>query len=235
MKGTLGQLSSIDGTSQQYIWTTLRTRILQLCYYFLLSGNLGKRRLHLTMQQHFCWSHIDNDVYNTAARCHPCTRNRRTNRSQRKLLCLSLADPLRYVSLNILGSLLKTVCRIQDNVETTDWCSKLVKAIPIAKARPQNCQHFHKTVCCQYWNNLRSADGQPFLFHVQVYRHIMQRAWSQDGNTQRVPHSGQQKDQRLQHDYDLKTLTLFAGTSKKLGQVCAFPDVRILCTVSLNH
>lgn len=53
--GVFIRVSAIDRASQRYVPAVLRPRLLRLCYYSLLAGHLGERRMYDSLRWEFYW------------------------------------------------------------------------------------------------------------------------------------------------------------------------------------
>lgn len=85
------------------------------------------------MRKHFYWRRIPNAEYKTMTKFNSFTRNRRTEKNHWKLRLLSLAGPLHFVAIDILGSLAKPKSENKYIIFITDDYFKLTQAIPTAK------------------------------------------------------------------------------------------------------
>lgn len=74
-----------------------------------LAGHPPETLMYDKMQQHYYWSHIENDVYKTVRECLWCARDAAETRYLRELQLFPRGRPLEFVALDGLRPLTKTM------------------------------------------------------------------------------------------------------------------------------
>ena len=111
---------------------SLRERILQLAHFARLSAHPGGRRMYKTLRQFYYWPSLAFDCYSVVRNCISCAKNRirlAKNRTEMKLFPSN--EPLDYISIDILGELLRTPRGNRFLLVITDRFTKLTRTAPL--------------------------------------------------------------------------------------------------------
>ena len=128
-----------EGHPQLVIPRSLVPRVLWLSHYPKAAGHPGETKLYRTLRRHFYWTTLSVDAVNTVRNCVSCARNRvKLRRNSKKLQLFPASGPLEYVSIDILGPLLRTSRRNRYILVISDRYTKLTRAIPVASITAQS-------------------------------------------------------------------------------------------------
>ena len=121
-----------NGDPQIVVPLPLRDRVLRLSHYAKLAGHPGGRRLYHTLRRSFYWPTMAADCYTVAADCSECAKNRVAVRQHgHKMKLFPAQAPLEFVSIDILGELMKTPRGNRFLLVIADRFSKLVRTVPL--------------------------------------------------------------------------------------------------------
>ena len=117
---------------QVVIPRSLVPRVLTLAHQPPGSAHPGETKLYTTLRRHFYWPTLSVDAITTVKNCVSCARNRvRLRRSAKKLHLFPAAGPLEFVSIDILGPLLRTGRGNRFLLVISDRFSKLTRTVPM--------------------------------------------------------------------------------------------------------
>lgn len=86
-----------------------------------------------TMRNQYYWLHMVSDVQKSVRDCKSCERNRQKRKQQRKVQLFPATEAADFITINILGTLLKTKSGNQYIVVLEVRFSKLTKEIQKTK------------------------------------------------------------------------------------------------------
>lgn len=96
-----------------------------------------------TMGHQFFWTQMANDVHTTKKECRSCAQDGSQIKHKRKLQMFPAAEPLEFMTLNLLEPLPKMLSGSQHVRIMTYRCSKVIRAIPTGK--------LHQTILRLYY------------------------------------------------------------------------------------
>ena len=112
----------------------LRARILHLEHYPKTASHPGGRKLYYYLRRDFYWPSMAVDCYATVKNCVTCVKNRIALRKRAKFVGLFPATtPLEFVSIDILGELIRTRRGNKFLLVITDRFSKLIRTVPLKR------------------------------------------------------------------------------------------------------
>jgi transposase InsO family protein len=130
--GVLIRKAPLDGAHQIVVPLTLRPQLLHLEHSPRTAGRPGISRMFRSMRRRYFWRMILTDVAETVRQCHVCAKNRIRERKRTSFLKLfPAAEPVEYVSLEILGPLPKTEHGNRFLLIIIDRFSKLTRTVPL--------------------------------------------------------------------------------------------------------
>ena len=119
---------------QLVIPLSLQARVLHLSHYARLAGHPGGRRLYYYLTRYFYWPSMAIGCYAVARNCTSCAKNRLLLRkNSKKLQLFPPCAPLEFVSIDILGELIRTKRGHRFLLVITDRFSKLVRTVPLKR------------------------------------------------------------------------------------------------------
>lgn len=158
---------TVEAYEQIVIPHSLKSRVLHLAHYSQLSGHPGGTKLYLSLRRDFYWPTLAMDCHATAKLCATCARNRVKLWKKKKPLKLFPAKaPLEYVSIDILGELIRSKRGNRYLLVITDRFSKLVKTVPLKRiTAPVIARAFIHHWVYYYGppDNLLSDNGKQFV------------------------------------------------------------------------
>jgi Integrase zinc binding domain/Integrase core domain len=136
----------------------LRERVLSLTNYPRSSVHPGGTRLFASLRRDFFWPPMAADCRAFVTLCPFCARKelKGKRRSTKFLKLLPPSGPLEFISIDILGPLLKTKSGHQYLVINSDRFSKLTRAVPVRNVTAE-------TVEIAFFNEWRSLYGIPLV------------------------------------------------------------------------
>lgn len=123
----------MNGCLQKLEPESLKVRTLRAEHYHPMAGHQDERRIYDTMQKKFFWSHMAIDVYETVINCATCASINEPTKLKRHLQFFPASGPLKYVAVDILGSLSRTKNGNEYIIVMTDRYLKIKCAIPTSK------------------------------------------------------------------------------------------------------
>lgn len=118
---------------------SLQRRVTHNRHNTQITGHPGDRKMFHYLLQHFCWPPMGVGAYNVEENCTFCSFERiKLRKRVTDLKLFPTTNPLAYVSINILGSLLDSN---KDNTTLfviTDRFSKLTKTVPLRTTSAHN-------------------------------------------------------------------------------------------------
>ena len=112
----------------------LRSRILHLAHYPQLAGHPGWRKLYYTVRRDFYWPSLPLDCLHLVRNCVTCAKNRiKLRKAVKRVELFPAKAPLEFVSIDLLGPLLRTRRGHEHLLVITDRFSKLVRTVPMKR------------------------------------------------------------------------------------------------------
>jgi len=128
-----------EAHSQLVIPRSLVPRVLTLSHYPKGAAHPGETKLYRTLRRYFYWQTLAVDAIMAVKNCVSCARNRvKLRRHAKKLQLFPANGPLEYVSIDILGPLLRTRRGNRFLLVISDRYSKLTRAIPLSRITAQS-------------------------------------------------------------------------------------------------
>lgn len=128
------RLKPIDGAVQVVVPHALWSPLLYHSHYPVTAGHSRQRRMYDSVRIGFYWSHTANNVSATVRSCSACARNWVEHEPKRKLQLYRASGPLKFILIDILGALPRTVDDNQYVIAMTDRYSKLTRALSTSQA-----------------------------------------------------------------------------------------------------
>lgn len=128
--GFLVRTLPIYGAVQKFFLTSLPPCLLYHCDHPTLMRHPSERRMYDLMQRECCWPHMANYVYTTVRYCCKCVQNMASEKPQCPLQLVPESRQFRYITLDILRRLPKTLNESQFVLEMKDRYTKLASAVP---------------------------------------------------------------------------------------------------------
>lgn len=92
-------------------------------------GNAGERRVYNSLRREYYWSHMAIEVYTNEKDCHECVCSKAASIRQRVPQLFLPSNPFKFVAMDTLGLLSKTLKGNQFVLVITDLYSKLTRAV----------------------------------------------------------------------------------------------------------
>ena len=130
--GILIRRSTLDGSLQVVVPSSLRKRLLEIAHYAPTSGHPGRAKLYQTMRRSFYWPLMTIDIHHLVENCTACSKNRmKEQRNVYPMRLFPATKPLEYVAMDILGPLPRTKHGMRFILVITDRFTKLTKTVPL--------------------------------------------------------------------------------------------------------
>ncbi|CAN8062284.1 unnamed protein product [Agarophyton chilense] len=127
-------LRHVEKHDQIVIPHVFKSRIHHPAHYSRLSGHLGRTKLFMTLRRYFYWRTLAMDCHATVSLCTACAKNRvRLYRKRKSMTLFQAKAPLQYVSIDILGELIRSRRGYRYLLVITDRFSKLVRTVPLKR------------------------------------------------------------------------------------------------------
>jgi len=127
------RVAPLDRALQVYVPFILRQCLLLLENTVARAGHPGVNRMYASIRRNYYWESMAADVYDWAASCASCARNRIAPRRVTAILNLFAApDPFASLSMDLLGPLKETKTGYVFLLIIVDRFSELVRAVPLA-------------------------------------------------------------------------------------------------------
>ena len=124
----------VDAVPQVLVPETLKRRILHLSHHAKLAGHPGGAKLNRTLRRHFYWLPID--CHQTVRTCIECVKNRiRLRRNSKRMTLFPAKAPLEFISIDIMGELIRSKRDNFPPLVITERFSQLVRTIAMKTIR----------------------------------------------------------------------------------------------------
>jgi hypothetical protein len=162
---------------------TLRRRLLHLEHYTKTAGHPEVARMFRSLRRRYFWRTMAAEVAETVKQCAVCPNNRIRERKRTSFLKLfPAAEPLAYVSIDILGPLPKTEHGNVFLLFITDLFSKLTRIVPLRViSAPAFREGVLRTLGLRLWTPAIRADRQWGTIRCEVLPFSVPRTRNSEG------------------------------------------------------
>ena len=130
--GVLTRKSTLDGSLQIVVPSSLRQRLLEIAHCAPTSGHPGRAKLYQTMRRVFYWPSMTVDIHHLVENCAPCAKNRmKEQKNVYPMRLFTATKPLEYIAMDILGPLPRTRHGMRFILVITDRFTKLTKTVAL--------------------------------------------------------------------------------------------------------
>ena len=130
-RGRIGRVAEANVICQIFVPRKLRQLLLHLAHYTPLAGHSEVIQQFYSMRSQWYCPSIIVDIRSVSQQCHPCARERIRIRShQAPLKLFRPTKPLKFIAIDILGSLPRATSGYRFILAITDRFSKLTRAVP---------------------------------------------------------------------------------------------------------
>ena len=123
-----------EGWPQVVVPRSLVPRVLALAHRPQCASHPGETKLYRTLRRHFYWTTLSVDALMTVRNCVSCARNRvKLRRHAKQLQLFPAGGPLEFVSIDILGPLVRTARGNRYLLVISDRYTKLTRTVPLPR------------------------------------------------------------------------------------------------------
>ncbi|CDF33203.1 unnamed protein product [Chondrus crispus] len=125
---------NVNATPQVVAPQDFQARILYMGHHALLAGHPRGRKMFYTLTRDCYWPSLAVDCYVTARNCIHCAKERvKLRRKTKRLKLFPATAPLKLLSIDLLGELIRTPRGIRWLLVITDRFSRLVRTVPLKR------------------------------------------------------------------------------------------------------
>ncbi|CAN8075291.1 unnamed protein product [Agarophyton chilense] len=127
-------LRHVEKHDQIVVPHALKSRVLYLAHYAKLSGNPGGTKMFMTLRRDFYCPTLAMDCHATVKLCRTCAIDRvKLYKKRKKMTLFPAKAPLQFVSIDILGELIRSNQGYRYLLLITDRFSKLLRTVPLKR------------------------------------------------------------------------------------------------------
>lgn len=132
--GLLVRKAHIDGAIQIMLPSALRQNVLMMPHYPTITGYPSQRRMYKSLKRTLFWPHMAAVDYCAVRNCTSCDWNIPKYYHSHHLRLLPTTGPLKLIAIYVVGPLPKTVHSGKYFLLTTDFYSKITRAVRASEA-----------------------------------------------------------------------------------------------------